>query len=236
MAVEFFITEIGGSRLRMATTSWTVVCKARGTGPTAREAFTTLYGLYLKPVYMWFRGKGLRNEDAKDLADDFFARAWERKDLFEKWDRAKGSFKSFVFRRLRWAWLNYLRSREQGASVSLSEEALEDQPDSAEPPDVELEKLWAKETLDTAQRTLADDLASSGREVRLRVFEHRVWQGLSVAETASSLGINEDRVKNDLRAYERDLLRTLKRIVRATVHSDAEVKEELDLIVQYARA
>jgi len=235
MRGEFAITDMGGSRLQMSTTTWGLVCQARGSGAQARDALNKLCSIYWKPAYVWFRSKGLSNEDAKDLTQDLFLRAVEARDLFERADRERGSFRTFLFRRMRWAWIDYAR-RGRGGAPAASLDALGGSEGLGPQglPDVEFLRNWARETVEAAQRSLADALVRSGREVRLRVFECRAWQELSVGETARRLGLDEDRVKNEYRAYKAALRCTLENLVRATVATDAEAQAELDLVLQYA--
>jgi len=214
----------------MPVTSWTIIGKTRGNGPEAEQALNRLCGLYWKPVYAWFRARGLSNEAAKDLTQDFFGSVIERRDLFQRYDPDRGRFRAFIFRRMQWFWVDHLRKRGTGGdkrTVSFDEGAPEPEADEKYAPDREFDRNWARETLEAAKRVLAASLIASGHELRLRVFELRVWQRLSVADTAQHLGVSEEKVKNELRAYYRALVKTLRDLVRATVNTDADTEEEL---------
>jgi DNA-directed RNA polymerase specialized sigma24 family protein len=59
-------------------------------------AYDALARSYWRPVYLYVRLRGRRDaEDARDLTQEFFARAFEREYL-ERYDPAKARFRTFV--------------------------------------------------------------------------------------------------------------------------------------------
>ena len=63
--------------------------------PLARESLAELCNAYWYPLYAYIRRRGYDAEKAKDLTQDFFARALE-KGLFGEADPARGRFRSFL--------------------------------------------------------------------------------------------------------------------------------------------
>jgi RNA polymerase sigma-70 factor (ECF subfamily) len=63
--------------------------------PLARESLAELCGAYWYPLYAYIRRRGYGPEQARDLTQDFFARALE-KGLLAEVDRSRGRFRSFL--------------------------------------------------------------------------------------------------------------------------------------------
>ena len=78
-------------------TRHSVVRDLASVDPAARAAaYDALARTYWRPVYLYVRLRWHRNaEDARDLTQDFFARAFEREYL-ERYDPAKARFRTFV--------------------------------------------------------------------------------------------------------------------------------------------
>src|SRR3954453_1081120 len=78
------------------TTRWSRVLLAGDPdAPQARESLAGLCGAYWYPLYAYIRRHGYGPEKAKDLTQDFFARALE-KGLLAEADPARGRFRSFL--------------------------------------------------------------------------------------------------------------------------------------------
>lgn len=83
-------TEILGRSKHFVKTSWFLV-RSAGTGGD----WDPLVRLYWKPLYFYLRRKGLDNEAAKDVVQDFIASLIERRSI-EKADPARGRFRTFL--------------------------------------------------------------------------------------------------------------------------------------------
>ena len=81
---------------RFPTTQWSRVISAGDPdAPQARESLADLCNAYWYPLYAYIRRRGYDPEQAKDLTQDFFARALE-KGLLAQADPARGRFRSFL--------------------------------------------------------------------------------------------------------------------------------------------
>lgn len=81
---------------RFPTTRWSrVISAGDADAPLAKESLAELCGAYWYPLYAYIRRRGHDPEKAKDLTQDFFARALERGLLAEA-DPARGRFRSFL--------------------------------------------------------------------------------------------------------------------------------------------
>lgn len=78
------------------TTRWSRVLLAGDPdAPHARESLAELCGAYWYPLYAYIRRRGYDPDRARDLTQDFFARALERGLLAEA-DPSRGRFRSFL--------------------------------------------------------------------------------------------------------------------------------------------
>lgn len=83
-------TEILGRSKHFVKTSWFLVRSAGTAG-----GWDPLIRLYWKPLYFYVRRKGLDNEAAKDVVQEFITSLIERRSI-EKADPARGRFRTFL--------------------------------------------------------------------------------------------------------------------------------------------
>jgi RNA polymerase sigma-70 factor (ECF subfamily) len=85
------------NRGRFATTRWSIVLDAgRTSSAGARRALAELCEIYWYPLYAFMRRRGLDEEDARDLTQDFFAELLAKKKTLRVADRQRGRFRSFL--------------------------------------------------------------------------------------------------------------------------------------------
>ncbi|MDA0256683.1 MAG: sigma-70 family RNA polymerase sigma factor [Chloroflexi bacterium] len=150
-------------------------------------SFGRLYDAYLPGVYRYCLGRVGRTADAEDLAAEVFLKVLQSLDRF-KWRHVEGSdrspFRSWLYRIAH----NHVASFHRRAYARLPtaelSEAIEDE--RRGPSELAETKLGIEEAF-AAVRLLPD----AQREVVLLRF----GAGLSVAETAATLGKNETNVK-----------------------------------------
>src|SRR5947207_6030674 len=83
-------TDILGPSKDFVKTSWSLVRSAsKGAG------WDPLIRLYWKPLYFYVRRRGIDNETAKDLIQDFLTMLLERRSI-EKADPSRGRFRTFL--------------------------------------------------------------------------------------------------------------------------------------------
>src|SRR6185503_16765484 len=82
---------------KFAATSWTAVVAAAGEpdAPQARQAVARLCEAYWQPLHDYVRGLGYREEDAKDMTQEFFLRLLD-KNVLAAADRQRGKFRTFL--------------------------------------------------------------------------------------------------------------------------------------------
>jgi RNA polymerase sigma factor (sigma-70 family) len=222
------------------TTHWSVVLAAGQTQDAqAREALSTLCQTYWYPLYAYVRRQGQSPDDAQDLTQEFFARLLARNYLGEV-RREKGRFRSFLLAALRHflanEWDRRRRQKRGGGQppVSLNLEGAETryrlEPADPLTPERIFERRWALTLLEKVLQRLAQDYAAAGKQALFAQLESCLTGergGLSYAELATRLKMNEGAIKvavHRLRHRYRALLRSE---IAQTVATPGEVEEEI---------
>src|SRR4030095_14930648 len=78
-----------------APTRWTLILRARGETPEARAALSELCEAYYAPVLRFLCREGRKEDEARELAQDFFARVLAGSG-FDEADPERGRFRSYV--------------------------------------------------------------------------------------------------------------------------------------------
>ncbi len=237
------LTEMGAGGNSFPTTQWSRLLRARDDAdPGYRDGLQQILLEYWRPVYVFIRRSwGKSNEDAKDLAQEFFLEVVE-KDLVARYAPQRGRFRTF----LKTALKNFLsdehrtanRQKRGGGKVVLPFdrdllplEEIATAPGEATP-EACFDRAWANELLAAALVDLEKALAAEGRREAfetLRRYDLDAPPGPAPGykEVAQQLGRAESAVKNDL-AYARQRLRQcLVERVRLYVASESEVFAEL---------
>jgi len=82
--------------METASSSWSVIVRAQGSGPQARAALGTLIGCHQRAVVSLIRHRGFPpDQTAEDLKQAFFARMLERNDV-ARLDQERGHFRGWL--------------------------------------------------------------------------------------------------------------------------------------------
>lgn len=155
------------------------------------DAFGTLVERHQSMVYsLAFRMTG-NPDDAADLSQDAFLRAWRGLDRFQE----RSTFATWLYRLTNNLCIDFLRREKRRDEVSITvekdgEEYQSELPDERYAPERVLEKKQA-------QLTLEQGLAALSPEHR-QVLILRETEGLSYVEIARILGLEEGTVKSRL--------------------------------------
>lgn len=226
-------TSIGGNASAFRSTLWAVVLQAKDHSQAALEK---LIQIYWKPIYFFFRRKGIPVEDAKDLAQGFFGDLL-RRDFLKGVAADKGRFRTFLLASAQ----NYLINDRERASakkrgggrpvISLdylqAEQDYEASASTLETPERFFDRQWALETISQAY----DDLA---REMDPRVFEAikpHLAKGPSYDETARALGVSLTQVTNLIHRTRTRFRECLRAEIAGQVPTPGQVDEELKILL-----
>ena len=227
---------MGGERAEVPSTLWTAVLQARDReGAGFRDGLGRLARAYWKPVYWILRTRwGRSNEEAKDLAQAFFASFLE-KDRLEGVDPGKGRFRSWLHIVLDNFMRNELETaralKRRGGATIISIDAGDEQVPirSGElPPDSLFDRAWSIHVF----REAVDELRTILPVEAVRAFErHELERAApSCTELAKELGLSTTQVENHLKRARAEFGNILRRRVRETLLEGESLEDELRLL------
>lgn len=223
-----------------ATTHWSVVLQAGGEpSSTAVAALEKLCRTYWFPLYAFVRRKGLAEEDAKDLTQQFFTLLLERND-FRAVDARRGKFRTFLLT----AFTHFLaneRDRAQaakrgGGKVIFSLDAISPEqfqciePSSDVTPDKLFDQRWAVKLLEAAMARLETEMIAENRSAQfeeLKKFLADEPDAGDYAVVAARLGSTNQGVAVAVHRMRLRFRQLVRAEVANTVSSPAELEEEM---------
>jgi RNA polymerase sigma-70 factor (ECF subfamily) len=223
-------------------TPWTLISAAQKGDPGAFDrAIERIYGMFEGAVRAFFRSRGLPEEEAKDLSQEFFATLLERKFL-ERLDPAKGRLRHFLFSSLKRFLCDSVDKRDaqkrqpSGGVLSLDGLRTEFQAPPEDPraevPDRQFSRGWAAEVLRRALERMKRRCEGTPQETWYRavVLWHEIGPeaaALSHADLAQRLNVSAQQAANYV-FRGRSLLRTLLlEELSAYCASDEDLEEEV---------
>lgn len=220
-------------------TNWFTVKEAGSPASPANDAArTSIYKIYWQPIYFYIRRMGQGPEDAQDLAQEFFARLFE-KNYLQSADREKGKFRSFLLTMLKRfladQWDRAHRQKRGGGKqfVSLDGQDTElryrSEPSNGETPETLFEQRWAISLLDQVLKRLEEECASEGKTTIFQELKPFLTneQESSCADVACKLGITENNVKVTVHRLRQRCRELLREEIARTAASPAQVEEEI---------
>ena len=237
-------TEIGGAVGRFPATRHSVVVAVRSSNPDERRrAYDALIAAYWKPVYKYLRIKWqASSEDAKDLTQEFFARAME-KSFFNRYDSGRARFRTF----LRTCLDGFVANERKAAGrlkrggglgfVSLDFETAEGEFRRHEPAaDLDLDEYFHREWIRSFFGVVVDGLREScraaGKSLQFDVFRRYDLDAADGGERptyqqlADEFGIAATDVTNYLAWARREFRRLVLERLRELCGSDEEFEAE----------
>ncbi len=239
---------------RFPPTRHSVVAGAQSDDPDARrQAFDVLVAAYWKPVYKYLRLKWqASDEDARDLTQEFFARAFE-KAFFQRYDPAKARFRTYLrvcldgFAANERKAARRLKRGGDHAIVPLDFQTAEGELRQHEIPDgADLDEFfhreWIRSLFALAVDALRDHYAAAGKPHYYELFRRYDLEGADAPEgrptyaaLAVELGIAVTDVTNHLAAARRELRRLVLERLREVTGNGAEFEDEARLLLGVSR-
>lgn len=226
-------TAIGGPHDRFPSTQLSVLEAAAAAGLPS-EALDRVVALYWKPVYKYIRLRFRRNnEDAKDLAQGFFAAALQR-DFFARFDPVKASFRTYLRMAVeRYAASQYAAANRQKRGGDIEFEPVEDQAATTDSPEEVFEREWQRQLFSLALDDLRAHCEKCGKKLQFLIFEAydlAAGERPSYAALAVLHGIAENAVTNHL-AWARRMLRAfVTERLRGVTSGEQELRKEMRLV------
>jgi DNA-directed RNA polymerase specialized sigma24 family protein len=224
------------------TTRWSRVLAARDpAAPDSRAALAELCGEYWYPIYALIRRRGHPADEARDLAQDYFARLLEKGTLVAA-NPDRGRFRAFLKTDCGF-FLGDCRDREHalkrgGERATVSFDSLDAEaryhaePADATTPERMFDRAWALTLLDGVLDTLAVEYAASGRGAWFERLRNVLTEGpgaLPYAEFARQLGTTEAAVQQAVRRLRKRYRDALRARIAATLDApdDAAIEDEV---------
>lgn len=212
------------------TTRWSLIARASRESPVgSREEMGELLARYWRPMLVHLRYKGLSQESAEDVLQDFMVELLDQ-DLLSVADPQKGRFRSLLLTALDRFLISRLRhqnaaKRSPGSLASL-DAAETDQTQAADTgAALAFERAWALDVLAEALARLEQECALSGDTPRWQIFQERVVQPLlndapetDYGELAARYGLEHGKAAmNVLVTAKRQFARVLRDVIREYV-------------------
>jgi DNA-directed RNA polymerase specialized sigma24 family protein len=228
-------------------TQWSVVLEARNDSGHRREALERLCRTYWLPVYGYLRRRGHAAPDAEDLTQGFFAYLLGS-DFLQRPDPARGRFRGYLIGALRhYLGTHFERANAQrrgGGAQFLDWNQLDaerefaalDQP-QRDPSEV-YETGWALALLGRAMERLASEQGTPAKAQQfavLRPFLSAAADRGGYDQAALALGTTRTNVAVWVHRLNHRYGELVKLEVAATVHDPAEVKHEMQHLLQALR-
>src|SRR5688572_28859633 len=220
------------------TTKWTRVMQARGSSVEAKAALSDLCGAYYAPVLHFITRCQPDPEGARDLTQEFFARILARQGI-DTVNPQRGRFRSYLLGAVK----HFLADMRAGASrqkrganissipigVSTETSPAFDMADAkAAAPDMEFDRKWALTVLERSLAKLEAEHAGKADQFQvLKPWLTGETEGLSQAQAAVQLGMNEGAVKVAVHRLRRRFRELVKHEVGHTLTDPGQVEDEL---------
>ncbi|MBP3633017.1 MAG: sigma-70 family RNA polymerase sigma factor [Oscillospiraceae bacterium] len=153
------------------------------------EAFAELVKAYEDKVYNLCLRMCSDREDARDLAQEAFVKAWRGLRFYKQ----ESAFSTWLFRLTTNVCIDYLRQKKRRSAVSLTtdDELLQlDVPDPSPTPEEQVQQTMARQTVASAMEQLEEEFRT--------VLTLRVVEELSYEEIAEILDLKVGTVKSRL--------------------------------------
>ncbi len=243
-------TSLGGTKSIFPNTAWTLILDSSSSDKDrAHLVQEELCNRYWKPVYCYLRRKGYNNEDAKDLAQDFFYKILIGRDLAKKADPVKGRFRNFLLtaleRFLKDAYRFKTRNKRQPVNKIFQLEdfdesrLLDSKADLT--PDQAFQYAWVSELLNNILSEVKNECLSSDMVTHWQIFADRFLDPLLKNTTAPSLpqlcqkyGVDrESKASNMIITVKRRLRKAIERSLRQVNDSDHETENEISELLSF---
>ena len=240
---------MGGSQDRFLTTCWTEIISVRSQNETKRkELLSELITRYSRPVYCYLLGKGLNEESAEDLAQDFLTEVVIGREIIGRADKTKGRFRTFLLTALdRYAIdmhnkKNAIKRKPKGERIAIDTSELADRiaAMSDMTPEEIFNHAWATEILTQVIDETKDVYYKNGKGNHWEVFNSKVI--LPILEN-SELPVLQDLceqhgIENDAKASKiifdakNKFQLVMYQHLRQLVDDESEIEEEFNEILK----
>jgi RNA polymerase sigma factor (sigma-70 family) len=195
----------------------------------SRPVLDDLLRIYWRPLYAHVRRRWARsNEEAKDLVQEFCLGLIDG-HMLDRYDPARGRFRSFM----RAALDNFVRTDLRArARLCRTPVPFSVEPATTDTPPDAFDRDWTEAVLDAAVRRVEAELANEGKLAYFDIFravESRDGRP-SYDEVAKQCGCSPVDVSNRVQFVKRALRRAVAEIVRRSVGDGEAFRREMDFL------
>ena len=242
-------TDMGGDGEVFLTTHWSLIEDIKSKEDKDRALMSLLLKRYWKPIYCYLRHKGYGNEQAKDLTQGFFHEVVLNRNLVQRAEQCKGRFRSFLLHALNQHLINVQTAEHIMKRIPPEKLVQIEMIDPAEVPraisilsaEDAYNYAWLSALIDQILSEVETKCRQDGMETHWNVFYDRVVQSIlekvdppSLADICKKYGIEDEKKASNMNiTVKRRFQAALKKHIRNTVTSDAQINEELEEIMRF---
>ncbi len=228
-------------------TRWTLVLRAQGATPESRAALSDLCAAYYEPVRRFLQREGRGEDEARELAQEFFTGVLARGGLGVA-DPEKGLFRTYLLGAVKHFLLDQrkhaARAKRGGGTVPESLDAVGE--DGEEPTlqvadtsegmgDAWFDRDWALTLMARALDRLAAEFAAEGKAVLYEALEP--WLvgdvgGATQVDVGKRLGMSESAVKVAVHRLRKRFREILKAEISQTLPEGGDPDAELGYLAE----
>lgn len=211
-------------------TKWSMIRRACAESPAGgREEMGRLLQQYWRPMFIHLRYKGLNEQSAEDLIQDFAVELLSG-DLLSVADPKKGRFRTLLLTALDRFAVSRFRyetaaKRSPGSIASLDQLESATTPDTTSEAGLAFERAWALDVLAETEARMELECLASGESVRWQIFQRRITAPLledaplaDYDELAAEYGLdNAKQAMNLVVTAKRQFARVLRDVIREYV-------------------
>lgn len=216
---------------RFTDTRWTLVAQARGNDTAARTALSQLCEAYYVPVVTFLTCQGRSDDEARELAHEFFAAVLAGRSLGAA-DPARGRFRNYLLGAVKhFAADRSERARAVRRGGGASHAELDPElPGADAPADHEraFDRQWALTVVARAVETTRRQLADAGKGRQFEVLKPAITGSeFSHADAAHQLGMSEGALKVAVHRLRQRFREAVMEEIAHTVPAEADIDDEL---------
>jgi len=235
------MSDSAGHSPLFAPTRWSLVLRSRGDSPEARLALSDLCAAYWDPVFRCLRSRGLDEDTARELSQDFFAHLLTGGRL-DGADPARGKFRSYLLGALR-HFLSDARERagrlKRGAGTETESLDDEDTAPIADPGSViddrQFDREWALALMARSMEAVGREYTEAGRSAwfeQLKPWLAGAEPPARQAEIAAQLHLGEGALKVAIHRLRKQFRKVVRHQIRQTLPEGGDADEELRYLIE----
>ena len=213
-----------------AATRWTLVAQASGHDTAAKTALSQLCEAYYAPVVTFLTCQGRTDDEARELAHEFFAAVLAGRSLGAA-DPARGRFRNYLLGAVKhFAADRCERARAARRGGGASHAELDPEiPGADAPADHEraFDRQWALTVVARAVASTRRQLSDAGKERQFEVLKPSITgTEFSHADAARQLGLSEGALKVAVHRLRQRFREAVMEEIAHTVPAESDIDDE----------